>query len=117
MAAAAVEIYHGGERTKGGAERGESSPEQMFLSFFKPRRQDIRQHLKEQLGTLNKCRHLNVTNYTHMLEFTEEDRGARLPAHADFHQELSGPLLSAFWQSDVIVLNTERRFEMFPLLA
>lgn len=116
-AAAAAEIYYGGERTKGGAELGESSPEQMFPSCFKPQRQDIRQHLKEQLGTLPRCRRLNVPNYTHMLECAEEDRGARLPAHAGFQQELRGPLLSACWPSDVIVLNTERCFEKLPLLA
>lgn len=81
-----------------------------FQAFFKPKRQDIRQHLKEQLGTLNKYRHLNVTNYIHMLEFSKEDQGARLPAHADFQQEFSGLFLQACWKSDVILLNTERCF-------
>lgn len=102
--------------TGGGGEnkrrsRGEgSSPKQMFPSFFKPKRQDIRQDLKEQLGTLNKYRHLNVTNYIHMLEFSKEDRGAKLPAHADFQQEFSGLFLQACWKSDVILLNTEHCF-------
>lgn len=72
-----------------------SSPKQMFPSFFKTKRQDIRQHLKEQLGTPNKYRHLNVTNYIHMLEFSEDDQGARLPAHSDFQQEFSGLFLQA----------------------
>lgn len=71
------------------------SPKQMFPSFFKTKRQDIRQHLKEQLGTLNKYRHLNVTNYIHMLEFSKDDQGARLPAHSDFQQEFSGLFLQA----------------------
>lgn len=64
----------GGRR--GGIREGEwwgELSKQMFPSFFKPKRQDIRQHLKEQLGTLNKYRHLNVNNYIHMLEFLKED--------------------------------------------
>lgn len=100
----------GRERTKGGAGGGRSSPKQMFPSFFKPKRQDIRQDLKEQLGTLNKYRHLNVTNYIHMLEFSKEDQGARLPAHADFQKEFSGLFLQACWKSDVILLNTAHCF-------
>lgn len=87
-----------------------TSPKQMFPSFFKPKRQDVGQHLKEQLGTLNKCRHLNVTNYIHMLEFSKKDQEARLPAHADFQQEFSGLFLQARWKSDAVLLNTEHYF-------
>lgn len=79
------------ERTKVRAEGWKVLQSRRFQAFLNLReRQDIRQHLKEQLGTLNKYRHLNVTNYIHMLEFSEEYQGARLPAHADFQQELSG---------------------------